>query len=133
MPGARGLRVQKDEVRIPMGSCSFPKIERLLNRKDFVNLIRSGKRYRTEHFSVTLGRNGLGRTRLGITASKRIGNAVERNRTKRLVREFFRLHKGLLPRGVDIVVTAKKGASDLNLSQASEELGVILLDKGRNI
>ncbi|MFP3928056.1 MAG: ribonuclease P protein component [Desulfobacteraceae bacterium] len=116
-----------------MGSCSFPKTERLLNRKDFVNLIRSGKRYHTEHYSVTLGRNGLGRTRLGVTASKRIGNAVERNRVKRLVREFFRLHKCRLPSGVDIVVTGKKGASGLDLSRTSEELGAILLDKNHYI
>jgi ribonuclease P protein component len=113
-----------------MGSFSFPKTERLLKRKGFVNLNRSGKRVHTEHFSVTVGRNGLGITRLGITASKRTGNAVKRNRIKRLVREFFRLNKEQLPQGVDILIAAKKGAADLDLLSTKEELGAILFDKG---
>jgi len=102
-----------------------------LKRAGFVNLNRSGKRVHAEHFSVTVGQNGLGITRLGITASKRTGNAVERNRIKRLVREFFRLNKDRLPRGVDILIAAKRGASDLDLWITQEELGAILFDKGR--
>jgi ribonuclease P protein component len=109
-----------------MGSFSFPKTERLLNRKDFVNLNRSGKRYRTEHFTIILKENGLGRTRLGITASKQIGNAVKRNKVKRLIREFFRLNKEVFPQGFDIVVSAKKGADGLDYWKVKEELGEML-------
>ena len=112
-----------------MESSSFPKEERLLNRKDFVNLNRLGKRYHTGHFTVIFKKNRLGITRLGITISKKTGNAVERNKIKRLVREFYRLHKDIFPQRTDVVVMAKKGACDLDYWKIKEELGEIIVDK----
>ena len=112
-----------------MRDFTFLKIERLLNRSDFVNLNRSGKRYHARHFLVILKQNGLGITRLGVTASKKAGNAVKRNRTKRLIREFFRLNKVYLPQGYDIVVAAKKDASYLDLRKTKKELAEIFIDK----
>ena len=93
-----------------------------MNRKDFVNLNRFGQKLRTAHFTVFVARNGLDRTRLGITASRKVGGAVVRNRVKRLVREVFRLHKGFFPAGCDIVVSARKSADDLDFRKVSEEL-----------
>lgn len=112
-----------------MGEFALTKKERLLNRTDFVNLNRSGKRYHTRHFLVIFKKNGLGITRLGVTVSKKTGNAVKRNRTKRLIREFFRLNKAYLPQGYDIVVAAKKGASYLDLRKTKKELAEIFIDK----
>lgn len=108
---------------------ALTKKERLLNRTDFVNLNRSGKRYHTRHFLVIFKKNGLGITRLGVTVSKKTGNAVKRNRTKRLIREFFRLNKAYLPQGYDIVVAAKKDASYLDLRKTKKELAEIFIDK----
>jgi ribonuclease P protein component len=48
--------------------------------------------------------NELGRTRLGLSVSKRIGNAVARNRFKRLYREAFRLTRADLPAGLDLIL-----------------------------
>jgi len=59
--------------------------------------------------------------RLGVTASKQVGNAALRARCKRLVREAFRLDPGLLPRGVDLVVIVKAGAHELGLSGVQAE------------
>jgi ribonuclease P protein component len=112
-----------------MGSFSFPKEKRLLNRKDFVNLNRLGERHYTRHFTVILKKNGLGITRLGVTVTKKIGNAVKRNRVKRLIREFFRLNKSYFPQGYDIVVAAKKNASYLDLRKTKEELAEIIFDR----
>lgn len=112
-----------------MKSFSFPKKERLLNRKDFVNLNRLGKRYRTRHFTVIFKQNRLDITRLGITVSKKIGNAVKRNKVKRLIREFYRTHKSSFPQGYDIVVIANEGAYGLAYRKIKEELGEIILDK----
>lgn len=46
--------------------------------------------------------------RLGITASKKIGNAVERNRARRLIKEAYRLTEPQLPLGWDIVIVARR-------------------------
>ena len=112
-----------------MGSFSFSKTERLLNRGDFVNLNRLGKRYYTEHFKLIFMENDLGITRLGITVSKKIGNAVTRNKVKRLIREYFRLHKALFPEGCDVVVSARKNAGDLDFWKITRELGDVVPDK----
>jgi ribonuclease P protein component len=115
-----------------MSSLSFPKTERLLNRKDFVNLNRTGKRYRTDHFTIIIQKNGLGITRLGITASKKIGNSVKRNRVKRRIKEVYRLNKNQFPDQYDIVIIPKRQAVELEFSQIQEELCGIWLDqKGR--
>ena len=112
-----------------MGFFSYPKEKRLLNRADFVNLNRSGQRLHSKHLTVILKQNGLGITRLGVTVTKKTGNAVKRNRLKRLIREFFRLNKSLFPQGYDIVVAAKKDASCLDLKKIKYELGEIIFDK----
>jgi len=113
-----------------MKSFSFPKSERLLNRKDFVNLNRFGKKCHTRHFLVIFRQNLLGINRLGITASKKAGNAVKRNRIKRLIREYFRLNKHNIYQGCDIIIIAKKGADELALAEAAEELNEIISIKG---
>ena len=48
--------------------------------------------------------NGLAHPRLGLSVSRKVGNAVARNRWKRLLREAFRLTRAALPQGVDLVV-----------------------------
>lgn len=63
-----------------------------------------------------------GATRLGITASRKLGNAVQRNRVKRLVREAFRRHKLLFPSGLDLVFVAKKNAVDADYEQVVREI-----------
>jgi ribonuclease P protein component len=78
---------------------------------------------------VILKENGLGITRLGLTVSRKTGNAVKRNRVKRLIREFFRLNDTCFPLGYDIVITTKKDASYLDLRKIKNELGEILINK----
>ena len=106
-----------------MESFTFPKEKKILNRADFVKLNRSGKRLHTKNFTLITKQNGQGVTRLGVTVSKKTGNAVERNRVKRRVREFFRLNKTDFPQGYDIVIVAKKDASYLDFWKIKEELG----------
>ena len=55
-------------------------------------------------------RNHLGKNRLGITVSKKLGHAVVRNRTRRRLREVYRLHEEQFTPGWDIVVVARTRA-----------------------
>ena len=55
-------------------------------------------------------RNGLPHPRLGISASRRLGGAVVRNRWKRLLREAFRLTCSQLPEGIDLIVIPRPNA-----------------------
>jgi ribonuclease P protein component len=60
--------------------------------------------------------------------TKRFGKAVRRNRVRRLLREFFRRHKGQLP-PEDLIIMAKKGAADLSYQQMQEELSRVLFTR----
>jgi ribonuclease P protein component len=59
--------------------------------------------------------------RLGITASRRVGNAVVRNRAKRLVREAFRATRELWPTGADIVVIVRGALTTMKLNDVVRE------------
>lgn len=80
---------------------------RLRSKLQFDALYASGKRIDDRFFGLRVRPNGLGFPRIGLAvAVKTAGNAVKRNRLRRLIREAFRLVQHELP-AVDIVVAAK--------------------------
>ncbi|MCS7305019.1 MAG: ribonuclease P protein component [Thermoguttaceae bacterium] len=87
-----------------MPDYSFPKTYRLRRQKDFDRVFSAKCRAADEWIAVYAWANELDHPRLGICASSRLGNAVTRNRWKRMIREAFRLSKGRLPAGLDLVV-----------------------------
>jgi ribonuclease P protein component len=107
-----------------------PRHERLRRRADFIACYDGGKRYHSEHFLVFLlaGVPSAGKTRIGLTVSRKVGKAVVRNRVKRLLREFFRLHAGPLPARADMVTVAKKkaGSAALDLERVRAEISPLL-------
>jgi ribonuclease P protein component len=105
-----------------MAQQTFRREERIRKRADFQRILREGAKYHAPHFRVSIRPNALSHSRLGITVGRRIGSAVERNRLKRRIREFFRLNKESLPGSTDLVVTAREGSASLNYWQVSEEL-----------
>ena len=76
----------------------------------FQRLYRSGKSAVTPWVAIYFMRNRLGQNRLGITASKKIGGAVQRNRARRIIKEAYRLIEPDLNKGFDIVIVARKKA-----------------------
>ncbi len=97
------------DTSIPEGN-KFPNTARLRRQHQFDAVYR-GKHYAGDGVLVIRGiRNDAGRTRLGLSVSKKVGNAVVRNRWKRIIREAFRQQQIEIPQGLDIVVRPKKGA-----------------------
>ncbi len=86
-------------------------------------MTRRGRRVGTRWFLVFLAqREGGGSARLGITVTRKVGKAVRRNRIKRLVREWFRVHSRELG-ALDVVVIAKRDTpTDLKLRSVSQDL-----------
>lgn len=108
------------------GPFSFPKSARLLARREFLFLQNRGKRRHCPHFVVVLSPAKGGISRLGITVTRRFGNAVTRNRMKRLLREFFRTCQALITPAQNVLIIPRAGAHMLALSLITEELGKAL-------
>ena len=105
------------------GSQGYPKSVRLRRRREFLTLQRQGRRRHTPSFVVLHAPSMASTSRLGVTVSSRVGNAVVRNRVKRLVREIFRARRLALPTALDIVIIAKPDAAQISHAQATTELG----------
>ncbi len=112
------------------GTASFTKADRLRRRRDYLRVQAQGRRIHSRHFGITLAPPEVATPRLGLVVTRRFGKAVRRNRMKRLLREFFRRHKGGLPVR-DLVIMAKKGAEALSYDQVEQELGRLLLTRAQ--
>ena len=100
---------------------SFPRTSRVRARADFVRIQRApDARIRARSFLILVSKREDGATRLGVVASKKVGNAVARNRAKRLLREVFRTHKPSID-GLDLVVIASERLPSLSLEELTAE------------
>lgn len=104
------------------GAQRFARADRLKKRYEFRRVQLSGRRIHTPHFLIVVQPNELDNTRLGITVTKKVGTAVQRNRIKRVVREVFRRNRSLFPESHDIVFIAKRNAAGIDYDTALGEL-----------
>ena len=82
---------------------TLPENRRINRQRTYSEIFRKGKRLRFPEFTLVFKDNGLPYSRIGISVGKKFGNAVKRNRAKRLCRELFRLYRHAIPEGVDII------------------------------
>lgn len=102
-----------------------------LNRNaDFGRAYRRGKNLVAPQIVVYINKNRVGKTRVGITASKKIGNAVQRNRARRIIRHA--LYKVLPPDvgGVDLVFVARGMTVRMKSTQLEKTLRKMLEKSG---
>lgn len=114
----------------------FPARLRIKQRREFLRVQRGGRKHQLRHFLVFAAprvRLPAGEssseplpTRLGITVTRKIGNAVARNKIKRLVREVFRQHRERLPSGLDLVWVAKQGAAEADFAGVLADFEALL-------
>ena len=102
-------------------------MEHLKRRQDFVAAARAPSAATPGLVLQALNRQDSALPRLGFTCSKKIGNAVARNRAKRLLREFYRGHKDLFPRGTRTAIVVRKPPEGAVLSSVCAELLPALL------
>jgi ribonuclease P protein component len=91
---------------------SYRPQERIRKKSDFTELYKRGRCDRGRYFNLIHLPNDLGHSRMAVVASRKVGNAVQRNRIRRRAKELFRRNKGLLISPRDLLLIAKKDMRD---------------------
>ena len=96
------------------------KEERLTRSSQFAAVFKEGKYWANDFMVIKAMPNGLEQSRFGFVTSKKVGNAVVRNRVRRLLREAVRLNP--VETGWDIVIIARKESAGKNYHQMEPKL-----------
>jgi ribonuclease P protein component len=119
-------------VEEPVGrttSRALPKQTRLAKRSEFLKVYETGRKYFSKYCVLFVLGNGLTYSRIGITATRKLGKANVRNRFKRWIRETYRHQSGPLgldQKAVDFVVNLKPSAADATFRDFSRDLTALL-------
>lgn len=106
------------------------KILKLKENRDFRRVYNKGKSYVSPYFVVYINKNRFCDIRLGITVGKKIGNAVKRNRAKRLITAAFSaVHPQILV-GYDFVIVARTKILTVKSTEVTSSLLKILKSVG---
>jgi ribonuclease P protein component len=92
----------------------LPPVERVRRRPEFKRAYDTGTRVHGRFLTIFVVSNGLSRSRLGVSATRKLGPATVRNRAKRLAREVFRRHK--ITSGLDIIIVPRREMLDAPFS-----------------
>ena len=95
--------------------------ERIRKQKDFFVLYKKGKRYRGKYFTLIHFPNNLEFCRFAVVASKKVGNAVRRNKIKRRMRTLFRRNKNSIIIPMDLIVIASAELHNLSWTDLQNE------------
>ena len=107
----------------------FDRADRILFPREYRHVRQCGRRAASASFVLWVAEGSKGR-RLGISVSKKVGNAVVRNRVKRAIREWFRASRGEMRDSIDLVVSARHGAGDLRALEVATMLDEIAAKGG---
>jgi ribonuclease P protein component len=94
-------------LHFPMPSLAFPKSHHLRSPREFDAVYAAKTREARGPVTVYAKPNGLSHPRLGLSVSRKVGNAVKRNRIRRRLREAMRLMQHDFPAGYDLVIVVR--------------------------
>lgn len=103
---------------------ALPKQKRLAKRGEFLRVYETGRKIFSRYTVLFFSANELPYSRIGITATRKVGKANVRNRLKRWTREVYRRERqalGLDDRALDIVVNVKPNAADASFQDYSTD------------
>ncbi len=86
--------------------------ESLKKNKDFAEVYKKGSSSADRLLVLYVRENDLGRNRVGVSVSRKVGNSVIRHRIKRIIKEAYRLHEESFHMGYDLVFIARVNAKD---------------------
>ena len=95
---------------------------RVKKEKDFSAIFKEGKSFANRKFVIYRLENTEQHFRVGLSVSKKLGNAVTRNQIKRRIRHILIEHKDQLVENVDFVVIARKGVEILDYAEMEKNL-----------
>ena len=95
---------------------------RVKKEKDFNAIFKEGKSFANRKFVIYRLENDEQHFRVGLSVSKKLGNAVMRNQIKRRIRHILIEHKNQLVENVDFVVIARKGVEILDYAEMGKNL-----------
>jgi ribonuclease P protein component len=104
---------------------TFPKQQRLLKRKEFTKILKQGLKVVHPNMVVLALPNDQDLSRVGLIVSRKVGNAIVRNRAKRRLRESYRTLSNK-PAGLDIVVIARFSIGRASQQQVDQALSQCL-------
>ena len=96
--------------------------ESLKKNHQFQFVYKNGKSYANKYLMMYVKENGLGKNRIGISVSKKVGNSVVRHRVTRLIRESYRLHENIFNSGLDIVIVGRPSAATVGYNEVESAL-----------
>lgn len=96
--------------------------ESLKKNRQFQFVYKNGKSYANKYLVMYVKENGLGINRIGISASKKVGNSVVRHRVTRLIRESYRLHENIFNSGLDMVIVARTSTAFVSIYEIERAL-----------
>lgn len=109
----------------------LPFKNRLLSKQDFEKIKRKGQKFQGRFFGFLVFQTHLGFSRFGFIISKKISKkAIQRNRTKRLLRETVRTLLPVLRPGFDILILGKKDLMEKSLAEIQSEMQWLLGKSG---
>ncbi len=104
------------------GDFRLPRSSRITQNADYRRIYRHGKRVSNRAGLLYVSKSRETDTRIGFVATKKIGHAHQRNRSKRLMKEVYRLHRHSLKKGFDVIMLAGGFLTEATYGEAEKAI-----------